>query len=158
MRFDGRARVSARIDLAPLIDVVFLLLVFFLLTSSFVSREAIDLVLPASSTGAPTPTPLVSVTVAEDESVQVDGRPVEWSGLETFLARALSQSGRSDVAVFAAGGVDVSTLVAVLDAARAAGASGVSLGTRRGASEAVHTAGDRPESPKVSNQEASPSP
>jgi biopolymer transport protein ExbD len=144
MRFEGRARVSARIDLAPLIDVVFLLLVFFLLTSSFVSRDAIDLELPASATSEPSPQPTLVVSVSTDGAVHVDGVRVDRSRLESVLTASLSASGGSEVAVRADAGVDVGTLVAVLDAARAAGAASVSLGTKPVSAEAATRGGFEP--------------
>ena len=50
MEFEGRARIRTQLDVTPLIDVVFLLLIFFLLTSTYITRESIELSLPASDT------------------------------------------------------------------------------------------------------------
>ena len=51
MDFSGRQRTKQELNVAPLIDVVFLLLIFFMLASTFIKPEAIDLMLEGSSTG-----------------------------------------------------------------------------------------------------------
>ena len=49
MRFPRRQRESVEVNLTPLIDVVFLLLIFFMVSTTFDSRRALDLILPQSS-------------------------------------------------------------------------------------------------------------
>ena len=89
-------RVSARLDMAPLIDVVFLLLIFFMLTSSFL-QPSIPLALPqAAAADEPPPAP-VFVSVDESGLVYVNQEPV---AREEFIAKlGAVLAGRDDQTV-----------------------------------------------------------
>ncbi len=63
MEFEGRSRIHAHLDIAPLIDIVFLLLVFFMLTSTFMVPEAIELELPESSSASARETTPITVVL-----------------------------------------------------------------------------------------------
>lgn len=132
MQFDGRARVSTRIDMAPLIDVVFLLLIFFLLTSSFVSRQAINVDLPASSTADAAPESPIVVSILADGSLRVDGEGVDEVELTAVIAAHVSDTPSQEIAVQADKAVGVARLLTVLDAVREGGGEAVSLMTEPG--------------------------
>lgn len=127
MRFEGRARVSARIDLAPLIDVVFLLLIFFLLTSSFVSRRALELDLPGSTTAVSVPNAPVVVSVLADGGIRIDGDAVAEAALAAAVAERIADDPLQQIAVAADRRVSAQRLITVLDSVRAGGAQSVSL-------------------------------
>ena len=129
MQFDGRARVSTRIDMAPLIDVVFLLLIFFLLTSSFVSRQAINVDLPRSSTAEAVPEPPLVVSILADGSLRLDGESIGETGLAAAISEHTAIDPGKDIAVQADKSVGVERLLAVLDAVREGGGEAVSLMT-----------------------------
>ena len=77
MEFEGRARIRTQLDVTPLIDVVFLLLIFFLLTSTYITRESIELNLPSSDTAVARDDAPVVVTDAAREvlrsGILIDG-------------------------------------------------------------------------------------
>jgi len=132
MRFEGRARVSTRIDMAPLIDVVFLLLIFFLLTSSFVSRRAMDLNLPGSDTAVAVAEAPVLVRIFADGSIRVGDDRVAEDSLAGIIAMRIARTPDRQVAVEADRDVDVQRLLTVLDAVRSGGGESISLMTRPG--------------------------
>jgi biopolymer transport protein ExbD len=110
------------INLTPMIDVVFTLLVFFMLATTFAERERLlDLELPYAASAAdakkPTPQELV-INVAREGKVFVDGKTLE----ETQLAKVLSDTAQRD----RRGAYD--GIVHVLDACLQAGLVDVSLG------------------------------
>lgn len=114
-------RVSARLDMAPLIDVVFLLLIFFMLTSSFL-QPSIPLALPqASSQNEPPPAP-VFVSVDTAGVVYVNQQPVERTAFVTTLQGLLT--GREDRTVNFRGDrtMPYEVFVGLMDEARQAGA------------------------------------
>lgn len=114
-------RVSARLDMAPLIDVVFLLLIFFMLTSSFL-QPSIPLALPqASSRNEPPPAP-VFVSVDTAGVVYVNQQPVERAAFITTLQELLT--GREDRTVNFRGdrSMPYEVFVGLMDEARQAGA------------------------------------
>ena len=129
MEFEGRSRIRDELGMAPLIDVVFQLLLFFMLTSTFVAPEAVGLTLPGSRSAAPAEPKPVTVELTRAGSVLVDGREVAIEELAELLRPRLQQSEDRTVWLRADGGADVQRMVSVVDEIRAAGGKGVALAT-----------------------------
>ncbi len=92
-----KRRVSlekGRLDITPLIDVVFLLLIFFMLTSSFIFQPGIRVNLPKAVTSEVLHKELLIVTITEDNEVLVNERPVEKDELISRITMA-SRDGQS---------------------------------------------------------------
>lgn len=130
MYFEGRRRPRTGPNLTPLVDVVFLLLLFFMLTSHFVQDEVVELDLPEAESGA-FKDEVLQVVLREDGKIFLDQQPVELADLRDGLTRELA--GRSEKTVRIRGDKNISLelTVEVLDAARLAGAEGVDLVTRQ---------------------------
>jgi biopolymer transport protein ExbD len=132
MQFEGRRRVSKVFDLTPIIDMVFLLLLFFMLTSHFVREETLAVDLPAADSGAEAPQDdRLEVVVTREGNVLIHEHIVERVGLAAVLKREISSRRQKVVQVRGDREVPLADLVAVLDAARAAGAEGVDILTTR---------------------------
>lgn len=86
MALKRRNRVEPEFSLAAMIDVIFLLLMFFMLTSKFVTPNALNLALPSSnSTTMASPSLTVSIDAAGRFYVDTDKRPIALSNLESLL-------------------------------------------------------------------------
>ncbi|RMF20171.1 MAG: biopolymer transporter ExbD [Deltaproteobacteria bacterium] len=133
MEFDRTRPVTGRVGMTPMIDVVFLLLIFFLLTSRFVEPRAIGVELPRSKTAAAEESAPLVVVLRRDGSVLVDGSEVARSRLEQRIARELGAAADRSVRLEADAGVSVQRLVGVLDDLRAAGATRVALAAQQAA-------------------------
>jgi len=131
MEFERRSRLRPRLSVAPLVDVVFLLLIFFLLTSSFDKREAMQLDLPTAQSGPPVEEAAIRVSLSADGSTQVNGRSVPAADLKAELERRLDagQVAAAGVHLRADREVPVGELVRVMDAVRQAGGHALSLAT-----------------------------
>lgn len=130
MRLEGRTKASRVPNLTPLIDIVFLLLVFFMLTSHFVREQALGIALPESSTGtALERTPPVEVAVDEYGVVRIEGRVLAPEELVAVLRQALQGRAEKVVRVRGDRAAALGTAVNVLDAAQEAGAEAVDLVT-----------------------------
>lgn len=129
MDFEGRARVRSHLDIAPLIDIVFLLLVFFMLTSTFLIPEAIELELPESRSGETVDELVVTVTLEQDGGVSVNGEEVGLAGLRAALVPLLEQNPGSPVILRSDARSAVQQLLQVMDEIRAAGGSNIALAT-----------------------------
>jgi len=115
------------ISLTPLIDVVFILLVFFMLASSFLDWRAIDLKTPAEArTASQDKTPVV-IAISSGGELSLNGAPVSRDGLTAAVQRALQGGSTKSVLVRPEPGVPVQTAVTVLDQVSRAGAPNVSL-------------------------------
>jgi biopolymer transport protein ExbD len=131
MRLPTRPSAPAQASLTPLIDVVFLLIIFFLVSSHLARRENhLPVQLPLAST-APTPdleaTPLV-ITVSADQTISVAGRKADLESLHDIL---VDWSGRSDaskaIRIRADASVPYSSVEPILRSAAKAGLSDASI-------------------------------
>ena len=131
--FDAEERPREGIGIAPLIDVVFLLLIFFMLATSFAENESIELGLPGSAetagaetTPGTTEEPLV-VAVRSDGGITLDGLRLEAGQLGPELRGRLAGRPGVPVTVSADAAVPVQTLVSVMDRIRGAGVVDINL-------------------------------
>ena len=114
------------IELSPLIDCVFLLLIFFMLSSTMLA-PAIDLDLPDAAIASDVQSPEMVVTVDRRGRVLLNGRELRMGELSERLAPLVSGSRRKVVTYRGDARSDHATFVRVLEAARAAGAKHVDV-------------------------------
>ncbi len=114
------------LDMSPMMDIVFLLLIFFLVTSTFLPDAGMDLELPKSTTATPSEMAPTMISVAEDGAVQLDGEAITVEELEQRVA-ALPEADRQKITVRADARVDYGVIVRIIDALRNAGVTGLSL-------------------------------
>ncbi len=132
MQFEGTRRSGHPPNLTPLIDIVFLLLVFFLLTSHFVKDERIDIDLPqASSSEISGDDDVLEITLSADHQMYLQGKQVAEQNLKILLREKLALQKNKQVRLRGDQGADLKHIVAILDAARQAGASGIDLVTEQ---------------------------
>lgn len=138
MQFEGRRRTSTVPNLTPLIDIVFLLLVFFMLTSHFVRDEVLNIDLPEADSGEPLDEPeQIEIIITEEGQYSVNRQIVTLKELETILADEIKDQKEKVVRIRGDENVDLGIAIGAFDAARKAGASGVDIITI-----------DHPKSPK----------
>lgn len=116
-------------DMAPLIDIVFLLLIFYMLTSSFAVPSALDLSLPEG--GAPTSEVLETLVISVDRHgvLRVNGDEVEWDGVSSMVRARLADSADLRVRVEMDRGLAVARMVELLDTLQAAGVRNLDIAT-----------------------------
>jgi biopolymer transport protein ExbD len=120
MGFKKRTKVSAEFNMSSLTDIVFLLLIFFMLTSSVVSPTAINLMLPNSSRSSNTSSPEpMKVRVDQDKVMKFNNLIVDLPSLKGLLGQAIQRDGRAveeiTVILEIHPEVDAQTLVSVVD-------------------------------------------
>ena len=131
--FETRARnasTAASVDLAPLIDVVFLLLIFFLVSTQFFADTGIEVERPQATSGSTLDITSVRVSIAASGAIYHDGRAVDLADLPGTLRQELARDGSDEVVIVSDRSVPSGRLVAVMDARRLAGANHVSVATR----------------------------
>lgn len=80
------------LDIAPLIDVVFLLLIFFMLTSSFISQPGIKINLPKAVTGKAIQEDNLIIAISAEDTILIQNKPVSLEQLKTQLKKAAKQN------------------------------------------------------------------
>jgi len=132
MPAEYRRRASLGLNLTPLIDIVLLLLVFFMLTAHFVEERALDVDLPQAQAGAAgQDVPQAEIVIGADGRLQVNDRPVAPEELEATLRRILHAPGPKSVRLRADRQSQLEPAVQAMDAARRAGARSLDIVTRR---------------------------
>jgi biopolymer transport protein ExbD len=118
---------KARIEIIPMIDIMFFMLVFFIMVTLHMIPDAgLRTQLPSSASAQRLPPPKVTVTLASDGSVSVDGRTISTAALTALLAKR-PDAAHTVVTIAGAKDVQLQKLVNVMDACRAAGVTQVSL-------------------------------
>jgi biopolymer transport protein ExbD len=132
MQFEGSRRSSHVPNMTPLIDIVFLLLVFFMLTSHFVQDDALNIQLPETESGEALDKEK-SIEIVIDASGQwlYKEQVVDAEALRLALQADLSGLEDKRVRIRGDKSSDLGGAVEVLDIARRAGATGVDIVTER---------------------------
>lgn len=116
MNLRGRNKVSAEFSMSSMTDIVFLLLVFFLLTSPAITPEALDLILPKAK-GKTTNVQKASVSITKDGNFYVNNERVSEYGIENELKKILAGQVEPTLILRAEEGVPIEDAVYVMDIA-----------------------------------------
>ncbi|MEM9918967.1 MAG: biopolymer transporter ExbD [Bacteroidota bacterium] len=118
MGLKKRNKTSAEFSMSSLTDIIFLLLIFFMLTSTLVAPNALNLKLPGSSTTQSTSTKNpTDVTITRNGSFLLDGKSVSSKSLESAL-RKIARNGKDvNITISPAKGAAVEHVVTVMDIA-----------------------------------------
>lgn len=116
MNIRGRNKVSPEFNMSSMTDIVFLLLIFFMIASTLVSTSAIDILLPKAS-GKTENKKSVAVSIKKDLTYYIDQKRVGESVLESELVAALSKEDKPTVVLRAEKSVPVENVVKVMDIA-----------------------------------------
>ncbi len=132
MQFEGTRRSGQAPNLTPLIDIVFLLLIFFMLTAHFVRDESIAIQLPQAETAVSREDDAAVVIVLDsDGRIRLAGEIIEAHALEGTLRQALQNRSKKWVTLRGDRASDLGNAVIILDAARKAGAETVDVVTEK---------------------------
>jgi biopolymer transport protein ExbD len=132
MRFKRGLKVEANLSLVPMIDIVFQLVVFFMVSTTFVVTPGISLVLPTSTTAEPVLMTRLVVTVLTGEQIYLNRERHDLASLDGRLAE-MSEAEKAEirtVVLEADRDVPYSLTVAVLDVLRRNDFRGINLRTR----------------------------
>ena len=120
MNFGAQRKRSPLVNVTPLIDALILLLIFFMVSSTFRDLPGIPLDLPKAKTGEAARSAGVEVQVDREGVIRLEGRIVGESQLEERLGAALDESESRDLFLRADQGVPYGKVVHVMDVARGA--------------------------------------
>ena len=124
-------RSFLQIDATPLADIVFLLLIFFMLSSTFISQPGINVKLPKAKAREIQAEKQLIVTITKKSNIYVNKRRIKLENLEKGLNVLLAHMTDKVVVMRADAGVKHGLVVEVLDLARAAGAEKLAIATEK---------------------------
>lgn len=130
MNFSRARRVEPAVDVTPLIDIIFQLVLFFMVSTTFVTAPGIEVDLPRSSADSILrEQDDLSIWIAADGAVYVDDRPVDFAGLQAAMDAAAQKNPGTLIMLKADREVDHGRVVAVMDAARNRGLTQLAIAT-----------------------------
>jgi len=129
MRLRKKESSVQDIDISPLIDMVFILLIFFMVSTTFVKDMQLDIDRPQASTQTAASTKAIRVFIDNNGDVYLNSEPVRVWVLQSLLKDELSQSTQKSVLVVTDTQVPAGKLIEVVDQCKLAGAKDVGVAT-----------------------------
>ena len=123
------------LNIAPLIDMVFILLIFFLVTTSFVRETGVDINRPAAVTAVSKKKANILVGITKEDRIFMEKREIDIRAVRANVERALAENPESAVIVVADRESKTGTVIKVMDECKLAGAKDVSLAARQPSGE-----------------------
>lgn len=118
---------NLELNIAPLIDMVFILLIFFLVTTSFVKETGVDISRPAASTAVSKTGTTILIGVTRDNTVHMDKREIDPRAVRANVERALAENPEASVVIVADKESLTGLVINVMDNCKLAGAENVAL-------------------------------
>ena len=126
---------EVNINMGPLVDMVFLLLIFFVVTTSFVKETGIDVQRSTAATAEMKERGNIMLGVSADGQIYLEGKRIDVRSVRGLIERALAEDPESGVVIVADKDSNTGTVVKAMDQCRLAGATNVSLAAKRDAGE-----------------------
>ena len=121
------AEEAGEIDLTPMLDVVFILLIFFIVTSVFVTEAGIEVNRPEASTVDPTSGDLILIAIGPAGDIWIDGDQIDPRFVRSRFELRLADAPNSALVIQADRNADNEYVLLILEAARAANIADVSI-------------------------------
>jgi len=131
-RIGQRNEEEASIDMTPMLDIVFIMLIFFIVTTSFVKESGIDVSRPNAATAEVKERAHIMVGISSNNEVFIDKRKVDIRAVRANVERLRMESPEGAVVVQADKGSKTGLLVQVMDQVRLAGISNISIAASGG--------------------------
>ncbi|WP_363331016.1 biopolymer transporter ExbD [Desulfonatronospira sp.] len=122
---------SAQIDMTSMMDVVFIMLIFFIVTTSFVKEAGIEINRPAASTAQRQELANIMIAVSDAGAIWIDGRQVDIRAVRANVERLRAENPEGSVVIQADEESRTGILIQVMDQVRQAGVQNVAVAASR---------------------------
>ena len=130
MRYKQRTNTDQEINISPLIDIVFILLIFFMVSATFVKDFDLDINRPKASSATPSSTKSIRVHIDANGEAYIDGQATRIWVIQSRVRDMLRAGTTDSVLVVTDEAVTASKLIEVVDQCRLAGAANVGVVTQ----------------------------
>jgi len=128
---NSRRTRTVELNMTPLIDMVFILLIFFLVTTSFVKESGVDVQRPIASTATLKKKVNMLIGVTREGLIYIAGQTVDIRSVRGQVEKFLADNPEASVVVVADKASQTGTVIQVLDACRLAGAKNISIAAQK---------------------------
>ncbi|MFS1702701.1 biopolymer transporter ExbD [Aestuariibacter sp. GS-14] len=118
---------EATIDMTPMLDVVFIMLIFFIVTASFVKEAGIDVNRPEAATAVKKDRANILIAISDKGEIWINKRRIDVRAVQANIERLHAENPQGSVVIQADKKATTDTLIKVMDASRAAGVYDVSI-------------------------------
>ena len=118
---------EAEVDMTPMLDIVFIMLIFFIVTATFVNERGLDVTRPDSDDPPESAAVTILVSISEAGVISMEGRDIDLRAVRANVERLIAENPESSVVVQSHPLSESNLMVGVMDQARLAGAAGVSI-------------------------------
>jgi len=122
---------EAELDLTPMLDVVFIMLIFFIVTTSFVKAAGIEVNTPLAQSSEQKENANIMVAISDEGVVWIDKREVDVRTVRSVVSRLHAQNPEGAVVIQADKQANTEQLLAVMDQIRLAGVTNIAIAARQ---------------------------
>lgn len=122
---------TGAIDLTPMLDVVFIMLIFFIVTATFIKEPGVEVVRPDAVTADPKPRANILIAVTSNNEIWIDKNEVDPRAVKTQIERLFAENPNSTVVIQADNKANIKTLTEVTQAAREAGVLDIAVSAEK---------------------------
>ena len=115
------------IDMGPLMDIVFILLIFFVVTSSFTRETGVDITKPQAQSASQLEKENLLIAITREGTIHINERQVDLTSLQDILKQSLAKTPDREAVIIADKGSETGVLVQVIDACNLSGVKKVSI-------------------------------
>lgn len=115
------------IDMGPLMDIVFILLIFFVVTSSFTRETGVDVTKPQAQSASQLEKENLLIAITREGTIHINERQVDLASLQDILKQSLTKTPDREAVIIADKGSETGVLVQVIDACNLSGVKKVSI-------------------------------
>jgi biopolymer transport protein ExbD len=121
------AKDEPEINITPMLDIVFIMLIFFIVTTTFVRETGVEVDKPTAITSQPRPQGNVLIGIDSNDDIWMNGSMIELSDVRTLVSRARSENPEGSVILISDKGSRTGMLVEVMDQVQAAGVNRMAI-------------------------------
>jgi len=125
------AETGNEVDMTPMLDIVFIMLIFFVVTASFVQESGIDVNRPKAENSQNKEDASLLIGINEANEIWMSGKRVELQKVKALVEQKRAEQPNASAVVQSDGAADVSVLASVIDAVKSGGISDVALATEK---------------------------
>jgi biopolymer transport protein ExbD len=122
---------DSEINITPMLDIVFIMLIFFIVTASFVKESGTAIARPAAEQAEALQSGTILIGIRPEDDIWIAGRRIELREVRQAVERAKSENPEGSVVIVADKGSRIGTVTQVLDQVRSAGVEGVAIAAER---------------------------
>jgi biopolymer transport protein ExbD len=127
------AQDDTELDMTPMLDIVFIMLIFFIVTTSFVKESGVTVSTPQAQTASQQENTNIFIAITTEGEVWIDRRPVDPRSVRAIVARLHADNPEGSVIIQVDENAATGMLVEVMDQVRLAGVEGIAIAADKGA-------------------------